>query len=72
VTPDEAAVRRVDAAVLCTIDKIVKATVGTPAGVEVYALLSVAVTIWVETGLPLDAIHDTIDSLAKAARAAGN
>jgi hypothetical protein len=64
---DVLAKRLVDGAVGRTIDKIVRATAGTPAGVEVLALLSCAVTIWVKTGLPLEAVHKTIDALAKSA-----
>jgi hypothetical protein len=59
--------RLVDGAVYRTINRVVAATVGTPAGVEVLALLSVAVTVWKKTHLPIEALHKTIDALAKSA-----
>jgi hypothetical protein len=52
--------------VSATINEIVDAINGAPAGVACLALLSLAIVEWRKTKLPLDDVHKTIDALAKA------
>jgi hypothetical protein len=54
------------------LEKIAHALMGSPAGVATYALLTMAVTTWKKTGLPVSIMHTLIDNLVIASNKSDN